>query len=109
MLCFCSSDDDCLVVISSEFLLEIEGVEKALLLNSLMPSLIMLREVSFFIGIVSLSFSIRIDTIKYSLKGEIHIVFSHFLLQIVLTIANSSREEKINIVQTRNQMSINLT
>ena len=35
--------------------------------------------------------------------------FTHFLLHIVLTIANSSREKKIKKVQTRNQMSINLT
>ena len=54
LLFFCSSDDDCLVVISREFLLEMEGVEKALLPNSLMPSLIMLREVSFLMWIVSL-------------------------------------------------------
>ena len=63
LLFFCSSDDDCLVVISREFLLEMEGVEKALLPNSLMPSLIMLREVSFLMWIVSLDVMM---TFKYS-------------------------------------------
>ena len=47
---------------STEFLLEMEGVEKALLLNSLMPSLMMLREVSFLMWMVSL----RVGFDKYS-------------------------------------------
>ena len=37
-----------------EFLLVMEGVEKALLLNSLIPSLMILRELSFLMWIVSL-------------------------------------------------------
>ena len=38
-----------------------EGVEKALLLNSLMPSLMMLLEVSFLMWIVSLGVGRRFD------------------------------------------------
>ena len=57
LFCFCSSVEDCLEVISSEFLRLRDGVEKALLLNSLMPSLMILREVSFLMRIVSLSFN----------------------------------------------------
>ena len=41
--------------ISIEFRLEMEGVEKALLLNSRMPSRMMLLEVSFWMWIVSLN------------------------------------------------------
>ena len=37
------------------------------------------------------------------------LIRAYFLLQIVLTTANSRRERKMKQVQARNQMSINLT
>lgn len=60
---------------STEFLLEMEGVEKALLPNSLMPSLMILRELSFLIWIVSLRVLIRFDKIKCSLVHKLHRIF----------------------------------
>ena len=37
------------------------------------------------------------------------LIRSYFLLQIVLTTANSRRERKMKQVQARNQMSMNFT
>ena len=67
-----------------EFLLVMEGVEKALLLNSLIPSLMILRELSFLMWIVSLKvldwINWKMDKIKCSLKRELHRIFNLYSL-----------------------------
>ena len=59
-----------------------------------------------------LSYSFGLYLWKYGKRAvELYIfdISTYFLLQMVLTMANSSSEKKIKKVQTRNQMSMNLT
>ena len=84
---------------SKEFFRLRAGVEKAVLLTSFSPSRNILPEVSRLMWTVSLE-------VNSKRREERE---TYFLLQIVLTTANSRRERKMKQVQERNQMSMNLT